>query len=49
VVDAAAFNIYGYLWRDAFVLYLSWKGLFGTNRAYVHLETIKLEEYSSQN
>jgi hypothetical protein len=23
VVDAAAFNIYGYLWRDAFVLYLS--------------------------
>jgi hypothetical protein len=44
VLDAANSNIDGFLFRDACVLQLSQIGLTGTKRAYLQLETLKLQE-----
>jgi len=34
----------GFLWIDACVIHLTRTGQFGANRAYIHLETSKLQE-----
>jgi hypothetical protein len=44
VLDAAASNIDGCLWRGPCVLHVSWIGLFRANGDYLHLGTPKLQE-----
>jgi hypothetical protein len=44
VPDAAASNMDGVFGEIHVFLQLSWVDLFGANRAYLHLETPKLEE-----
>jgi hypothetical protein len=43
VLDAAASNIHGFLWRDTCVSSTQ-IGLFGANRPFLNLETPKLQE-----
>jgi hypothetical protein len=44
VLNAAASNIDGFLWRVTCVSSFSRIGLYGTNRAYLHFEEPKLKE-----
>jgi hypothetical protein len=43
VLDPPASNIHGFLWRDIF-LQISRIGLFGTKRAFLHLENYDWQE-----
>jgi len=44
VLDAAASNTHGFLWRDTCVYPLRWIGLFGAKGAHLHLESPKIQE-----
>jgi hypothetical protein len=44
VVHYRASNTDGFLWRDTFISQLGCIGLFGTNRTYLHLVKLKLQE-----
>jgi hypothetical protein len=43
-LDVTASNIDDLLWKDTWLLQLSWVCLFGENRGYLHLEIPKLQE-----
>jgi hypothetical protein len=44
MLDAAVSKIDGFLWRDSCVFQFSQLGLVGVNRAYIHIETPKMQE-----
>jgi hypothetical protein len=49
MVDDAASNIDGFLWRNSCIFSTWLKCLVGANRAYLHLEIPKLQEVFSSN
>jgi hypothetical protein len=47
MVDDAAPNVDGFLWRNSCIFSTRLKSLVGANRAYLHLEIPKLQEVFS--
>jgi hypothetical protein len=49
VLEDASSYTHGFLWRESSVLHLSWKDLFRSNTAYLHLETPKFRSIPFKN